>query len=95
MKTFLVAAAIFAATAAIAGDADPIINRPPICSPPPAGVSIDHCHELVVIDGSQGSLFEVLTIGPGGRICGPAIVRGFQGAPALKLDAGACIPAQR
>lgn len=64
---------------------------PPVCSPPPPGISQDHCAELVV----AGSAFNVLTVGPGGRICGPATVRAFkEGDPALELGPGVCIPAE-
>lgn len=56
------------------------------CSSPPI---VEHCLELQVMNDT----FSVLEIGPGGRICGPAIVRGSREGPvALELSAGVCIP---
>lgn len=78
-------------TAIIYGGSTPI--GPPVCSPPPTGVAPENCHELIVAGGTQENLFDVLDIGPGGRICGPAIVRRFkEGDPALELGPGVCIP---
>ena len=63
---------------------------PPVCHQ-----GDTNCSEFVGRRQTQGGDdFDVLTIGPGGRICGPAIVRGFkEGDPLLDIGPGVCIPA--
>lgn len=63
---------------------------PAVCDETEPGVD---CRELTV-NNLVGEHFTVLEIGPGGRICGPAIVRYGKDRDALTLTKGVCIPAE-
>jgi hypothetical protein len=69
------------------------ISGVPICTDPAPG---SWCYELLVIGKTESSkLFDALEIGPGGRICGPAVVRIDKDTIALTLSKGVCIPAEK
>ncbi len=91
---------VLLAGSALAGESIPtnavgVATYSPTCSPLPPGVTEDHCFELIVQSLDHGAIFDVLSVGPGGRVCGPATVRTSKdGRPALTVDAGVCIPAE-
>jgi hypothetical protein len=68
----------------IAGD------LPPLCTAPPPGVT---CYELLVTGKIfNGDSVDVLEIGSGGSICGPAVVRMSSDIELMRLAPGVCIP---
>jgi hypothetical protein len=92
MKYLSIAILIASTSACFAGEEirsqDEI--SPSVCGHQPLGMK---CSELVVIGGIGDNSFTVLEIGPGGYICGPAVVRAVKdGLAALTLEKGVCIP---
>jgi hypothetical protein len=65
-------------------------DLPPLCTATPPGVT---CYELLVTGKIfNGDSVDVLEIGSGGSICGPAVVRMSSEVELLRLAPGVCIP---
>lgn len=93
MRFIIMAIGVLAVTPALAQEVQQDNIGSPACVDVPFAASTE-CFELLVQGMKDMETFDVLTIGRGGRICGPATVRAFkEGEPALELGPGVCIPA--
>jgi hypothetical protein len=88
--TKIIIASAFVCCCAAAANAQTIEPMPAFCAP-----GAKNCYELVVESIAGGKDVVIIEVGPGGKLCGPAKVRGFDGKVMLDVAEGVCIPAAK